>query len=228
VKKVLLLVSALLIVFSGVAAVSAYEGHLVDVKAHVENALMVEIDELDFGTVFPQQKRQEEFYIGLSQSFRDQDYYTSVEYKLYWEEKPLDHDPDYKPYESSNYPGIYIPIYPYIATQVDGIGTNVTTTTNPAIMAVIDKFGEVFDLNSRGGVGDICDLIHFSFEPPVFDKWYNEATDLLNGKTGRVIYEPDYYTTTENITCDGKTWYDDVPHTDLGSNFKIQVVAIYH
>jgi hypothetical protein len=225
VKKVLLLVSALLIVFSGVAAVSAYEGHLVDVKAHVENALMVEIDELDFGTVFPQQYRQEEFYIGLSQSFRDQEYYTSVIYKLYWEAKPADHVANYTPYVNPNNPNYYIPIYPYITTKVDGDSTNVTPVVGyPLLMEIVDNAGVPLTLDHT----DPCDEIHFLLEPPVFDKWYNEMTDQANGRTGRVIYEPDYYTTTENITCNGDTWYDEVPHTDLGSNFKIQVVSIVH
>ena len=54
-KKVILIFAALLLVASGVAAVSAYEAHVINVKAHVENALKVQTDNLDFGTVFPQE-----------------------------------------------------------------------------------------------------------------------------------------------------------------------------
>jgi hypothetical protein len=55
VKKVILVLAALVLVASGVAAVSAYEAHLINVKAHVENALWVDTDEIDFGTVFPEE-----------------------------------------------------------------------------------------------------------------------------------------------------------------------------
>jgi hypothetical protein len=54
-KKVILIFAALILVASGVAAVSAYEAHVINVKAHVENALTVNTDNVDFGTVFPQE-----------------------------------------------------------------------------------------------------------------------------------------------------------------------------
>jgi len=54
-KKVILIVAALILVVSGVAAVSAYEAHTINVKAHVENALTVDTTEVNFGTVFPEE-----------------------------------------------------------------------------------------------------------------------------------------------------------------------------
>ena len=56
-KKVLLGLAALLMVSSGVAMVSAYEAHTVNVTAHVENAIALSPqagwDLGQFGTVFP-------------------------------------------------------------------------------------------------------------------------------------------------------------------------------
>ncbi len=54
-KKILLGLSALVMVLSGVAMVSAYEAHLINVTAHVENALEVDTTPIDFGTVFPEE-----------------------------------------------------------------------------------------------------------------------------------------------------------------------------
>ncbi|MBN2077035.1 MAG: hypothetical protein JW762_15935 [Dehalococcoidales bacterium] len=222
-KKVLLLVSALLIVFSGVAAVSAYEGHVVDVKAHVENALMVE-DEVDFGVVFPQEKKEAVLHLALSQSFRDQKYYSSVDFRVFWEPKPIgEHvvgieDPDNA--------GYFIPLYPYVVTEVMGFQTEVIDTANASIKEIVALTpGTIFTLNIQRA----CDAIHFSLNPPVFDEWYNAGTEALIAKTPSGILGPDYYyTTTENITCsDGYYFEDEVPHTDLGSNLKIQVIEIY-
>ena len=225
-KKVLLLVSALLIVFSGVAAVSAYEGHLVDIKAHVENALMVEKEEINIGTAFPQEEVEKTVYVGLSQSFRDQEYYSSVKYRLFWEPKLLTHgDPKILPFEDPDNPGYYIPIYPYIYTQVDGVDSEIIGTSNASIMEVVPLGIPFWSLNTSG---DECDEIHFAFDPPVFDKWYNAATDaIVTDLPSGVLTDRYYYTTTENITCGDDMWFDDVPHTDLGSNFKIQVSSIF-
>jgi predicted porin len=38
-KKAILILAALMLVASGVAAVSAYEAHVVNVRSHVENAI---------------------------------------------------------------------------------------------------------------------------------------------------------------------------------------------
>ena len=54
---------------SGVAMVSAYEAHVVNVKATVENALTVPVVEYDFGTCFPEEWLTREFNFRRSESF---------------------------------------------------------------------------------------------------------------------------------------------------------------
>jgi hypothetical protein len=218
VKKVLLLVSALLIVFSGVAAVSAYEGHLVNVKAHVENAIGVETYHLDFGTVFPQEKLENQLWIGLSQSFRDQDRYSTVLYEVYWEPKPIPADligkvcdPD-----GDNY---YQPIWDYIELQIEGdIVYNPPITDARTGLPMAAK-GQLYLKD------DQCDLLHLWINPPVFDPYYNELTDPAK-PSGILYYPDDYCLVTENLTC-GDYWFEtDVPHVDLGGDLKIQVMDI--
>jgi hypothetical protein len=74
-RKAILILAGLLLVFSGVAAVSAYEAHIINVKAQVENALTVsggEGDEWDLGTIFPQEFFTAHYTVSLSSSFLEQ------------------------------------------------------------------------------------------------------------------------------------------------------------
>ena len=211
-KKVLLLVSALLIVFSGVAAVSAYEGHLVNVKAHVENAIGVTDYEVDFGTTFPQERIETQIWVGLSESFLAQRGYSTVEYKVFWEPKPIPADvmacdPDDD--------GYYTPIYPYIILEVAGQVLDIDEDFEDLGNGLMESI-DYFYLN----LGEPCDQIHFILDPPVFDKWYNELTDprIPSG----ILVEGEYCL-VEEIICDAPVM---VPHADLGSDLKIQVMDI--
>lgn len=67
-KKIVLIASALLMVLSGVAAVSAYEAHTINVTAHVENAMTVNTAAIEFGTRFPEEWATEHRTVRLSDS----------------------------------------------------------------------------------------------------------------------------------------------------------------
>ena len=81
-KKILLGLGAMLAVVAGVAALSAFEAHVINVTAHIENALNVDNYGLDFGTVFPQENLFENFTVSLSDSFVLQNEATEVDYKI--------------------------------------------------------------------------------------------------------------------------------------------------
>jgi len=85
-KKLLLALATVLVVAGGVAALSAYEAHIINVTAHIENALSVAPKELAFGTVFPQEYTTKEFTVSLSDSFKAQIRLADVSYKI--EQKP--------------------------------------------------------------------------------------------------------------------------------------------
>ncbi len=67
---------------------AAFEAHVVNVKAHIENALKVEPKHMDFGTVFPQEVLEEQFKVRLSDSFLEQERVKDVYYKLQQKRKP--------------------------------------------------------------------------------------------------------------------------------------------
>ena len=52
-KKVLLVVGAVVIVLVTVPLFAAFEAHVINVTARIENALYVHPESRDFGTVFP-------------------------------------------------------------------------------------------------------------------------------------------------------------------------------
>lgn len=93
-KKVLLLLfSSVVLVTAGVVALSAYEAHVVNVTAHIENALKILplTKKIDFGTVFPQEHRERSMTITTSESFCEstQTRVTNIDYKIVQKPKPI-------------------------------------------------------------------------------------------------------------------------------------------
>src|SRR3989344_1287052 len=80
IKKVGLAGATLAVVVAGAAAFSAFEAHGINVTARIENALKVDTYAIDFGTVFPQEKLDKFFNVGLSDSFVAEDRVDDVEY----------------------------------------------------------------------------------------------------------------------------------------------------
>ena len=63
---------------------SAYEAHVINVTAHIENALEAFPSERDFGTVFPQEYHEKKIWITTSESFcaTDQRRVLAIDYKI--------------------------------------------------------------------------------------------------------------------------------------------------
>ena len=59
---------------------AAFEAHVINVTAQIENALAVSADTIDFGTVFPQEHLERPLNVRLSQSFLDEGRVDDVNY----------------------------------------------------------------------------------------------------------------------------------------------------
>lgn len=70
------------LVVAGAAGLTAFEAHVVNVTAEIENVLNVPIRTIDFGTVFPQEKFGKIFDVSLSSSFMSETRVDDVEYFL--------------------------------------------------------------------------------------------------------------------------------------------------
>ena len=81
-KKILLGLGALGVAVALVPLFAAFEAHVVNVTATIENALSVNTDPIDFGTVFPQEQLDEDIDVLLSQSFLDEDRVDDVQYVI--------------------------------------------------------------------------------------------------------------------------------------------------
>ena len=101
-KKILISVGAIIAGIAGVVAMSAYEAHVINVTAHIENALFVDATPIEFGTVFPQEYLEEELTIQLSGSFLAENRVDDVQYII--KQKPkCKLDPSYQ--------GTELPLY---------------------------------------------------------------------------------------------------------------------
>lgn len=84
-RKGLLIIGAIAIVLATVPMFAAFEAHVINVTAHIENALLIiPPGDMTFGTVFPQEYREKSFWITTSDSFSmpDQRRVLTFDYKI--------------------------------------------------------------------------------------------------------------------------------------------------
>ena len=79
------------VIVAGAAAFSAFESHIINVTARIENALFVQEDAIDFGTVFPQEYLESTVRVALSDSFLGEDRVDDIEYVI--KQKPKVKEP---------------------------------------------------------------------------------------------------------------------------------------
>ena len=94
IKKILASLVLVSVMAVSAAMFAAYEAHVINVTAHIENALNIDPDHIDFGTVFPQEYLEEQIEISLSDSFiaqaeGDNPRVNDVEYIIRQKPKPM-------------------------------------------------------------------------------------------------------------------------------------------
>jgi hypothetical protein len=91
-KRIFLMTIALVAIAIGIVGMSAYEAHVVNVTATIENATLMSSPELAFGTTFPQEILHRPETISLSKSFIDSEA-LGVTYKIKQKPKCQNNDP---------------------------------------------------------------------------------------------------------------------------------------
>ena len=78
---------------------AAYEAHVINVTAHIENALKVFPEDLVFGTVFPQEYHEKRIWVTTSTSFCaiDQRRVLNIDYKIVQKPKCINQAGEYAP-----------------------------------------------------------------------------------------------------------------------------------
>jgi hypothetical protein len=199
-RKVILIFAALLMVASGVAAVSAYEAHTVNVKCKVENALGITwaTDENDFhfGTLFPEEWIGNHFTVGLSQSAQDEielGELTSVSANIYAEWKEgvgktanwYGDDPDDGGVGWHQYPGYYNWLGKCLYVK-EGSQPQPALSDPPVGAALAPPPSAQhtqFPTYTFDGV--VSKTIYVYIDAPVFEKHYNPLTDALACPDGK-------------------------------------------
>jgi len=79
-KKILFGLAAFALVIATVPMFAAFEAHVINVTATIENALQVTPSEISFGTTFPQERLDKTFEVSISNSFREEGRVDDVTY----------------------------------------------------------------------------------------------------------------------------------------------------
>jgi hypothetical protein len=216
-RRMILILAALMLVVSGVAAVSAYEAHMVNVKAHVENALSVtgpvatEGGEWLDQTVFPEEWLTANITISLSNSFlqANQIRVTKVDYNLYAERKP----------SGEHWLGdaMYLIVDPVPDWDAMTTGAELIGADPGPLPAVVGPIFPV-DATLEKGVNESA-MLGVGLDVPVFAGYYNAATDVKPKPSGKNV--------PTLIIDDQDPRFAPVAGFDGGVELKIQVRKIY-
>ena len=88
-KKILIIFFSIIAIAGGVAALSAFEAHIINVTADIVNGLTVNIEEMPFGTVIPQEYLTKDFTISLSEGFLAEQRLVGIAYEIRQKPKPI-------------------------------------------------------------------------------------------------------------------------------------------
>lgn len=88
-KKIILSVALIVALGASLVGFSAFEAHVINVTAKIENALSVTPDSIMFGTVFPQEHLHRNLAISLSESFLEEDRVDDIQYQIVQKLKPV-------------------------------------------------------------------------------------------------------------------------------------------
>jgi hypothetical protein len=185
-KKVLLVLGALVMVLSGVAMVSAYEAHMVNVKAHIETAMVTSVPGagwLEFGTTFPEEFRVKWFTISTSGSFcgGEQTRMDTINYEVWVDRKTKLGGGYYRWLGDALYIGVdSTNLWPNDASAQPFPGDLVPVGPGwpPPIGPVISDNITKMDVDGIPGADDGYDVIYVALDVPVFDEYYNADTDI--------------------------------------------------
>jgi hypothetical protein len=220
-KRLVLVIVGLAVMLAGVVSFAAFESHIINIRAHVESATYTTPDEINLGTVFPQevitvgcwvdeggQEHGRCAKIWLSSSFLRQSRVKDVEYEVWCEEK---HPCGEGETECGGVPE-FQPITPYMLLKdsdpMDGNDRVLQPNCYP-----LDKWAVGQLIKGK----DEVDWWDFRFYAPVCADNYNPETD-----PGPLPPEP---IPPVIERCYKGTDPDSYRWVDLGSDLKFQVTG---
>lgn len=101
-KKIIAGVAMVVTVAFSASLFAAYEAHIINVTAKIENALTVDTTPIEFGAMFPQEVAERNISLALSSSFQAEDRVDDVTYVI--KQKPKVKGDPYETITPSQYP----------------------------------------------------------------------------------------------------------------------------
>ncbi len=157
VKRIGLGFGTVALVIAGAASFAAFEAHVVNVTAKIENALYVHPESRNFGTVFPQEYLKKGIFITFSESFSeaDQNRVTKVDYVIKQKPKPRTDTPEERTWCHDSWPPVdpgdpndpyYVRCYPFLGpylsktpANLDGNDVGVPAFHDPFDLTMVAK-----------------------------------------------------------------------------------------
>lgn len=178
---------------------AAFEAHVINVTAQIENALQVHPESQNFGTVFPQEKLLRSIFVAVSTSFSttDQRRVLSVDYVIKQKPKPRDvADADYCHTNSPEDPGdpqdpYYAKCYPVLCKYLSKLPDNFPPPGNDTGLAAYHQLSEFASgtLNKDTDPGDqwLIDLDTPCFDGQCAQDWTHQGWELPAGLDGQMF-----------------------------------------
>ena len=190
-RRTVTILAAALVLLLGMGTISAFEAHMVNVRAHVENAISVTPDDntenvLTGETVFPQEWRVVKVDMSLSSSFQAQSRVNSVDYKICAEESSSQDNVNFFWLGDAMYVGIDVqngsdpndnngatPPFAYDMTLI-GADPGPAAAVCPGLTGTLTQL----DVNPPDGAADnLGDELAIALDVPVCAENYNPLTD---------------------------------------------------
>lgn len=177
-KKILLSLGAVTAVLVGASMFAAFEAHVVNVTARIENALFVPVKEIQFGTVFPQEQLDRFVGVSLSQSFLDEDRVDDVNYII--RQKPKCGLPI--PTDDKSSPVLYSDFKPTLHGENGTFTCPDGYVTLPLLCPYLSKH----EVTTDGTEGENDGSIN-SFHGPIANELWTQAVAIAYQVKGRLI-----------------------------------------
>ena len=162
---------------------SAFEAHIINVTAQIENGCLIRIPDIDFGTTFPQEKLDKTFNVELSGSFIASDEFDALQYRI--QQKP-------KCWNLDNENLIYGEV---MEEDSRYICKDTGFEMLPLLCPYLSKHELTTDGTDNGGENDSVGIPAFHGLPGVWDISKTLATEV----TGRLVKSGDDISDTWNI-----------------------------
>jgi hypothetical protein len=168
-KRFLLMIAALVAIAIGVVGMSAYEAHVVNVTATIENATNISTAAVSYGTVFPQEVLHNPVTLSLSQSFLASDA-LSVSYKI--KQKPK--------CQSKADPGVFAQVMEDPQDPNKFVCPDDSYVMMDLLCPFLSKHSEITGIDPDTGAIIYEDSSRPSFHGPLaYDDWTNSISEEL-------------------------------------------------